>query len=114
MPPKSPVEIRRTSPPEYAAALELVFAHLGEEDRQRRSEEAARGLATRAGDALWGAYRRGELASAVPTSPRAGRTADLWVPRISLLQPTTLVQPLVEFVVKELAPVGIRSVHVLL
>src|SRR4051812_49917794 len=95
MPSKPAVEIRRTSPQEYAAALELVFAHLGAEDRQRRTEEAARSLATRAGDALWGVFVRGGLASAALTSTRAGGTADLWVPRLSPMQTGSLVKPLV-------------------
>ncbi|HTM55104.1 MAG TPA: GNAT family N-acetyltransferase [Pirellulales bacterium] len=114
MPTRPTLEIRRTSPPDHAGALELLFAHLGDEDRQRRREEAAKNLGTRAGDTLWGAYRRGQLLSAALTSTRAGGIADMWLPKVSALQPANLVQPLAASVVKELAQLGIRSAQVLL
>lgn len=114
MPTRPPVAIRRTPPQDHAAAFELLFAHLGDEDRQRRSEEAAKNLGSRAGDTLWGAYRHGELVSVALTSARSGGIADVWLPKVSALQPANLVQPLAASVVEELAQLGIRSAQVLL
>jgi mycothiol synthase len=72
-------------PQEWADALELVFSHLGPEERRRQLSEALAGISAPEGtpaEGLLGARRAGRLVGALFAQVAPGRMAVVWLPRL--------------------------------
>lgn len=80
----SPIEVH-TVPESYrAAALDLIFSHLKQEERGRQIEAILTGFASKAisDEGLLGAYRNKALTGAILSHLIEGKNAQVWMPRL--------------------------------
>jgi ribosomal protein S18 acetylase RimI-like enzyme len=96
-------------------ALALVFSHLDPEDRAQQVAailaDAAGGLAVQG---LFGAYREGRLVGAVLGQVQPGRSACVWMPRVTSLDLETCADGLLGAVCQWIAARHVRIAQLLL
>ena len=111
----SALQVRPVSPESRSAALQLAFAYLSDEDRQRQIESVASASAFGGNtwDGLFGAYRCGKLVGSIFSQVQPGKYAQVWPPSLDRDEDPSTAISLLRAVVKWLEQQPVHMAQIL-
>jgi ribosomal protein S18 acetylase RimI-like enzyme len=109
-----PLHIRRASPDDRVAALELVFGHLSPDNRDQHVAQAMSEAEQQPDAVLWAGYRGERLVAAMLAQVQAGRTAFVSPPRLTRDEPLETVRDLAARLMDDLVSHGVQLAQALL
>jgi len=113
-PDKHPLTVRPAAHADFLEALELVFAHIPSEDRQRHVAEAVALSAGQPPDGLWTAYRGDLLVAAMFAQIAPGNSVSVAPPRVIAGQPPELAARMLQQVAIHWQRAGVKLAQALL